>query len=105
MVLVEARQRHAHLLLDVLRACCSSSLTCELCSLLLLRDLCSFSSCALGLDQLVVVVLADGDEFLGHLLLVIEADEKFLQRRVGLGEFLLRLRLRCGCRGALTTLA
>ena len=46
---------------------------------------------ALGLDELVVVMLADDDEFLGDLLLVIEADEKFLERGVGLGEFLLGL--------------
>ena len=74
---------------------CSSSLTCELCSRAFAARLVQLFQRALGLDQLVVVMLADDDEFLGDLLLVIEADEKLLQRGVGLGEFLLGLGTRC----------
>ena len=95
MVLVEAVQRHADLLLDVLQLLLELGDVRVVLAALAAR-LVQLLQRALGLDQLVVVMLADDDEFLGHLLLVIEADEKFLQRGVGLDEFLLRLGQRSG---------
>ncbi len=90
MVFVEAIQRHADLLLNVLQLLLQlggqrDGFPAAAAVLVQLLEL------ALGIDQFVVMVLTDDDEFLGHLLLVIETGEELLQGLVGLDEFLFRL--------------
>ena len=92
VVVVEAVERHADHLLDVLQLLLEFADLRGVLARLAAR-LVQLLQRALGLDQLVMVMLADDDKLLGHLLLVIETDEELLQRGVGLDEFLVGLRL------------
>ena len=74
MILMKTREGHAHVHLDFLQ------LAFQLPGvgnglLALAAGLVQAIKLVLRVDELVMVMLADGDKFLGHLLLVIEADE------------------------------